>query len=49
MILYGVFNAENNLIAVHATEQGANENKATIEKNDIFERSYYVDFVVVHN
>jgi hypothetical protein len=48
MTLYGLFDTEYNLIAVHLTEQGAKENKLKYEKQlpyDVF----HIDFVVVHN
>lgn len=47
MTLYGLYNSEDNLISVHKTEAGAEENKLKHEKR--FGDGFYVDFVVVHN
>ncbi|GAG60149.1 unnamed protein product [marine sediment metagenome] len=44
--LYGVYSDNERLLAVHATEEGANENKDKWAKQH--GNTFYVDFVTVH-
>lgn len=43
--LFGVYSPEEDLLAVHATEQGAEENKAKYEKHH--GEGFYVDYVML--
>lgn len=44
--LFGVYSPENELLAVHKTEEGAEENRKKYTK--AHGAGFYVDFVVVH-
>lgn len=44
--LFGVYSPEEDLLAVHATEQGAEENKGKYEKHH--GKGFYVDYVMLH-
>ena len=49
--LYGVYNENDNLISVHQTEEGAEENKRKLYGGDFIrydDGEYYVDFVTLH-
>jgi hypothetical protein len=48
MTLYGLYDSNDQLLAVHATEKGAEENKIRYEKRSPFD-VYHIDFVVVHS
>lgn len=43
--LYGIYNEDDLLVAVHKTEEGANENLKNWEKGE--DDSYYVDIVLI--
>lgn len=43
--LFGVYSPEEDLLAVHATEQGAEENKANYEKHH--GEGFHVDYVML--
>ena len=43
--LFGVYSPEEDLLAVHLTEQGAEENKANYEKHH--GEGFYVDYVML--
>jgi len=45
--LFGVYSPEEDLLAVHATEQGAEENKANYEKHH--GEGFYVDYVMLQS
>jgi len=43
--LFGVYSPEEDLLAVHATEEGAEENKGNYEKHH--GEGFYVDYVML--
>ena len=43
--LFGVYSPEEDLLSVHATEQGAEENKANYEKHH--GEGFYIDYVML--
>jgi hypothetical protein len=43
--LFGVYSPEDDLLAVHATEEGADDNKANYEKQH--GEGFYVDYVML--
>ena len=45
--LFGVYSPDDNLLSVHISEEGAEENKNAFEKNYKIE-GYYVDYVMLH-
>jgi len=46
--LFGVYSPDDNLLSVHISEEGAEENKTSFEKNYKIE-GYYVDYVILHS
>ena len=45
--LFGVYSPDDNLLSVHLTEEGAQENKRAFEKNYKVE-GYTVDYVILN-
>ena len=43
--LFGIYSPEDDLLAVHATQDGAEENKANYEKHH--GEGFYVDYVML--
>ena len=45
--LFGVYSPDDNLLSVHISEDGAEENKTAFEENYKI-KGYYVDYVILN-